>query len=151
MTWQPAPPTPGAATASLLVGITAVVLLPLVGPVAVWLGSRAKRRIDASEGALGGRAVANWGVWHGLDRRAADAGDGGPDRHLLRRQLTQLGGTIVARSASAQAQPAAPNARISPSARARVRVNGAITRTRVASTNSPMTISATATKTQKPL
>ena len=65
MTWQPAPPTPGAATASLLVGITAVILLPPVGPVAVWLGSRAKRRIDASEGALGGRAVANWGVWMG--------------------------------------------------------------------------------------
>ena len=65
MTWQPAPPTPGAATASLLVGITAVVLLPLVGPVAVWLGSRAKRRIDASQGALGGRAVASWGVWMG--------------------------------------------------------------------------------------
>ena len=69
MTWQPAPPTPGVATASLLVGITAVILLPLVGPVAVWLGSRAKRRIDASQGALGGRAVASWGVvmgWIGL-------------------------------------------------------------------------------------
>jgi hypothetical protein len=69
MTWQPAPPTPGVATASLLVGITAVILLPLVGPVAVWLGSRAKRRIDASEGALGGRAVATWGVamgWIGV-------------------------------------------------------------------------------------
>src|SRR6478735_452676 len=65
MTWQPAPPTPGVATASLLVGITAVILLPLVGPVAVWLGSRAKRRIDASQGALGGRAVASWGVWLG--------------------------------------------------------------------------------------
>lgn len=65
MTWQPAPPTPGAATASLLVGITAVILLPLLGPVAVWLGSRAKRRIDASQGAFGGRAVASWGVWLG--------------------------------------------------------------------------------------
>jgi small neutral amino acid transporter SnatA (MarC family) len=45
--------------------ITAVILLPLIGQVAVWFGSRAKRRIDASQGALGGRAVASWGVWLG--------------------------------------------------------------------------------------
>ena len=129
MTWQPAPPTPGAATASLLVGITAVILLPLVGPVAVWLGSRAKRRIDASQGALGGRAVAS-GAVAGLDRCAADAGDGGPGRHLLRRRLIQLGGTIVARSASAQAQPAAPSTTISPRRVPACASVGAITRTR---------------------
>jgi hypothetical protein len=67
--WQPVPPTPGTATASLVFGLSSVVICPLVGPAAIVLGRRALRRIDGSEGALAGRGQAKWGVitgWAGV-------------------------------------------------------------------------------------
>jgi hypothetical protein len=63
--WQPVPPTPGAATASLVLGLCSVVLCPLLGPVAIVLGRRALRHIDGSETPLSGRGQAKWGVVSG--------------------------------------------------------------------------------------
>ncbi len=67
--WQPKPPMPDAAVASLVFGISSLVLCPLAFPAAICLGRRAIKRIDASEGRMGGRTQAKWGVilgWAGF-------------------------------------------------------------------------------------
>ena len=70
----PAPPLAnhGGALASMIVGIASLVLscaygLGLLGsPVAWWLGAKAKREIDASQGRLGGRGMAQAGFILGI-------------------------------------------------------------------------------------
>lgn len=53
------PPTPGQAVGALVVSIAGLVFCPLIASVVgLVLGYQAKRRIDGSGGALGGRAVA---------------------------------------------------------------------------------------------
>jgi hypothetical protein len=68
--YQPAPPTPGNAVASLILGILSIVLCPIITAViGLILGYNAKREIDASGGRLGGRGVALGGIitsWIGL-------------------------------------------------------------------------------------
>ena len=65
-------PTPGSATAALVVGIISLVLgcawgIGLLGsPVAWYLGAKAKREIDASNGQLGGRGLAVAGFVLGI-------------------------------------------------------------------------------------
>ena len=62
--------TPGKATASLVLGILGLILLPLVcSTLAIVFGTIAKREIDASGGRLGGRGLAATGTvlgWVGL-------------------------------------------------------------------------------------
>lgn len=70
----PAPPPAnhGGALASMIVGIASLVLgctagIGLLGsPVAWWLGAKAKREIDASQGQLGGRGMAQTGFILGI-------------------------------------------------------------------------------------
>jgi hypothetical protein len=69
----PAPPSNhGGALASMIIGIASLVLacaygIGLLGaPVAWWLGARAKREIDASQGRLGGRGMAQAGFVLGI-------------------------------------------------------------------------------------
>jgi hypothetical protein len=69
----PAPPTNhGGALASMIVGIVSLVLACLYGvgllgaPVAWWLGAKAKREIDASQGRLAGRGMAQAGFILGI-------------------------------------------------------------------------------------
>jgi hypothetical protein len=70
----PALPAPnhGGALASLIVGIASLVfscafgLGLLASPVAWWLGAKAKREIDASQGRLGGRGMAQAGLILGI-------------------------------------------------------------------------------------
>ena len=68
--YQPAPPTPGNAIASLILGIIGIVLCPIVtSVVGLILGYGAKKEIDNSDGRLGGRGVAMGGIitsWIGL-------------------------------------------------------------------------------------
>ena len=68
--YQPAPPTPGNAIASLILGILGIVLCPIVtSVVGLILGYGAKKEIDNSGGRLGGRGVAMGGIitsWIGL-------------------------------------------------------------------------------------
>jgi hypothetical protein len=68
--YQPAPPTPGNAIASLILGIVSIVLCPIItAVVGLILGYQAKREIDNSGGRLGGRGVALGGIitsWIGL-------------------------------------------------------------------------------------
>jgi hypothetical protein len=68
--YQPAPPTPGNAIASLILGIVSIVLCPIITAViGLFLGYSAKREIDNSGGRLGGRGVALGGIitsWIGL-------------------------------------------------------------------------------------
>ena len=68
--YQPAPPTPGNAIASLILGIIGIVLCPIVtSVVGLILGYSAKKEIDNSGGRLGGRGVAMGGIitsWIGL-------------------------------------------------------------------------------------
>ena len=68
--YQPAPPTPGNAIASLILGIIGIVLCPIVtSVVGLILGYGAKKEIDNSGGRLGGRGVAMGGIitsWIGL-------------------------------------------------------------------------------------
>jgi hypothetical protein len=68
--YQPSPPTPGNAIASLILGIVSIVLCPIItGVIGLILGYSAKREIDASGGRLGGRGVALGGIitsWIGL-------------------------------------------------------------------------------------
>lgn len=68
--WQPAPQTPGSATASLILGICSIVLCPpILGPLAIVYGNKAKREIDGAGGRLGGRGMAQAGVitgWIGV-------------------------------------------------------------------------------------
>jgi Domain of unknown function (DUF4190) len=66
------PPNHGGALASMIVGIASLVLGCTVGigllgsPVAWWLGAKAKREIDASQGRLGGRGMAQAGFILGI-------------------------------------------------------------------------------------
>ena len=64
------PPTAGAATASLILGICGLVVCPLVCSVlAIVYGKRARREIAASNGRLGGDSYASAGIitgWIGL-------------------------------------------------------------------------------------
>jgi hypothetical protein len=70
----PAPPPEnhGSALAAMIVGIASLVLGCTVGigllgsPVAWWLGAKAKREIDASQGRLGGRGMAQAGFILGI-------------------------------------------------------------------------------------
>ncbi len=68
--YQPSPPTPGNAIASLILGIVSIVLCPIItAVVGLVLGYNAKREIDNSGGRLGGRGVAVGGIvtsWIGL-------------------------------------------------------------------------------------
>lgn len=74
--WEPAPTgtgpsqSSGKATASLVLGIVGLVVLPFVCSVlAIVLGRKARREIDASGGRLGGRGNATAGIvlgWIGL-------------------------------------------------------------------------------------
>jgi Domain of unknown function (DUF4190) len=68
--WGPAPPTNGKATTSLVLGICGIVLCPIVLSVpALVLGYQARREIDQSNGASGGRGMAVAGIvlgWIGL-------------------------------------------------------------------------------------
>ena len=68
--YQPSPPTPGNAIASLILGIIGIVLCPIVtSVVGLILGYGAKQEIDNSGGRLGGRGVAMGGIitsWIGL-------------------------------------------------------------------------------------
>jgi len=66
------PPNHGGALASMIVGIASLVLGCIAGigllgsPVAWWLGAKAKREIDASQGRLGGRGMAQAGFILGI-------------------------------------------------------------------------------------
>ena len=68
--WQPPPPTSGAATASLILGILGFVICPLICSVlALVFGYRARNEIDASGGRIGGRGQATAGIvlgWIGV-------------------------------------------------------------------------------------
>jgi Domain of unknown function (DUF4190) len=68
--WGPAPPTNGKATTSLVLGICGIVLCPFVLSIpALVLGYQARREIDRSHGATGGRGLAVAGIvlgWIGL-------------------------------------------------------------------------------------
>lgn len=68
--YQPSPPTPGNAIASLILGIVSIVLCPIITAViGLILGYSAKKEIDKSGGRLGGRGVAMGGIitsWIGL-------------------------------------------------------------------------------------
>jgi hypothetical protein len=72
--WQPSPPTPGAATAALILGICGVVLgFCLLGWLcaipALILGYKGRNEIDNSGGRLGGRGQAVAGIvlgWVGI-------------------------------------------------------------------------------------
>jgi hypothetical protein len=75
--WQPPPPTSGAATAALILGILGLVLCtPICSPLALVYGYRARREIDASGGRIGGRGNAVAGIvmgWVGLGLLALGA------------------------------------------------------------------------------
>jgi len=68
----PGPPAYGpvrndnGAVASLVCGIVGIACIPLVGIVALVLGLKARNRIDASEGELGGRGMATAGIVLGI-------------------------------------------------------------------------------------
>jgi hypothetical protein len=63
----PAPPTPGKATAALVMGIAGILCCPLVLSIPAWIvGRSAAKEIDASNGALGGRSTANAGMITGI-------------------------------------------------------------------------------------
>lgn len=69
--WGGAPPPPattdGAAIASLVLGILSFVVVPFVGAiVAIALGMTARKRIDASDGRIGGRGLAVGGLALGI-------------------------------------------------------------------------------------
>jgi hypothetical protein len=70
--WTPtgpvAPPTPGSATAALVLGIVSIVMCLglFTGIPAMIVGRNAKREIEASGGRLGGEGVATAGVITGL-------------------------------------------------------------------------------------
>jgi hypothetical protein len=68
--WGPAPPTHGKATTSLVLGICGIALMPLILSIpALVIGYQARREIDASDGAYGGRGQAVAGIvlgWVGV-------------------------------------------------------------------------------------
>src|SRR3954451_23849467 len=70
---QPPPPTSGAATASLVLGICGLVVCPFVCSVlALVFGYQAREQIDESDGQLGGRSSAVAGIvlgWVGVGLR----------------------------------------------------------------------------------
>jgi len=60
------PPDHPRATLALILGIVAIVLCPVVAPFSWVIGRRAVKEIDASGGALGGRAQAMAGYIIGM-------------------------------------------------------------------------------------
>lgn len=55
--------TPGKATASLVLGLVGLVLIPIIPSIlAIVFGNSAKQQIDGSGGRLGGRGLATAGV-----------------------------------------------------------------------------------------
>jgi hypothetical protein len=68
--WQQQPPTSGAATAALVLGICGLVVCPFVCSIlALVFGYRARDEIDSSGGQLGGRSSAVAGIvlgWVGI-------------------------------------------------------------------------------------
>jgi len=70
--YQPTPPTDGLGLASMIIGITALVLSCLYGigllgaPAALIMGRISMKRIDRSEGRLGGRGMAQAGFILGI-------------------------------------------------------------------------------------
>ncbi|MDY0019157.1 MAG: DUF4190 domain-containing protein [Anaerolineae bacterium] len=71
--YQPpaAPSTSGTATASLILSILGLIgILPIIGSIiGLFLGYSAKSEIDRSNGAIGGRGMAQWGIalgWIGI-------------------------------------------------------------------------------------
>jgi hypothetical protein len=57
----------GAAVAGIAaVYFSASILVFILAPVAIWLGRQAGRRIQASEGSVGGRGFARVGFWAGI-------------------------------------------------------------------------------------
>ena len=68
--WQQQPPTSGAATASLVLGICGLVVCPFVCSVlALVFGYQAREQIDESGGQIGGRSSAVAGIvlgWVGV-------------------------------------------------------------------------------------
>jgi hypothetical protein len=68
--WQPAPSTPGSATAALILGICAIFVCNIIcAPLALVYGYKARNEIDASGGRLGGRGMATAGIvlgWIGI-------------------------------------------------------------------------------------
>ena len=60
---QSASRTPGKATASLVLGIVGLILIPILPSIlAIVFGGSAKREIDGSGGSLGGRGLATAGI-----------------------------------------------------------------------------------------
>ncbi len=56
----------GKALASLLVGISSFIMTGIIGAIiAIVLGSMARKEIAASNGALKGKGMADWGFWLG--------------------------------------------------------------------------------------
>jgi len=55
MPYQPPPPDHPQTTTILILGICGLVLCQVLGPFAWWMGNKALREIDASNGQVGGR------------------------------------------------------------------------------------------------
>ncbi|RNL65032.1 DUF4190 domain-containing protein [Nocardioides marmoriginsengisoli] len=65
--YQMPPPTPGNATAALVLGIAGLIMCPLILSIPAWIvGRNAVKQIDASQGQLGGRSMANAGYIMGI-------------------------------------------------------------------------------------
>jgi hypothetical protein len=70
--YAPAAPTDGQAIASMIIGIVALVgacgygVTLLISPVALFLGRSSMKRIDASQGRIGGRGFAQAGFILGI-------------------------------------------------------------------------------------
>ncbi len=70
------PTTSGTATASLILSILGLIgILPIIGSIiGLFLGYSAKSEIDRSNGTIGGRGMAQWGIalgWIGIVIMAA--------------------------------------------------------------------------------
>jgi hypothetical protein len=65
--YQPPPQTSGTAITSLVLGIVGIIFCPLVASIpAIVLGRSAMKEIDASEGRIGGRGLAQGGFITGI-------------------------------------------------------------------------------------
>lgn len=72
MPFQPAPPTEGTAVAAMVIGIIGLAgacmygLGTIISPVALFLGRSSMKKIDASQGQLAGRGMAQAGFIMGI-------------------------------------------------------------------------------------
>jgi hypothetical protein len=72
MPFRPAPPTEGLAVAAMVIGIAGLAgacmygIGTLISPVALFLGRSSMKKIDASQGQLGGRGMAQAGFIMGI-------------------------------------------------------------------------------------